>query len=55
MICKKRKFSNVSLNSTDSLDDAVSFPQKEASYSSVPVRNQTSESSDVSLEQNNEG
>jgi len=54
VIPKKRKFSNVSLDSIDSLDDAVSFPQRDASYSSVPARSQTSES-DISLEQTNEG
>lgn len=53
VIPKKRKFSNVSLNSIDSLDDIVSFPRRDTSYNSIPVRNQTSES-DVSLEQTNE-
>lgn len=55
MIPKKRKFSNVSLDSVESLDNAVPFPQRDTSYSSVPVRSQTSESSDISLEQTNEG
>lgn len=55
MIPKKRKFSNVSLDSEESLDDAVSFQQRDTSYNSVPVRSQTSESSDISLEQTNEG
>ncbi|XP_022173862.1 uncharacterized protein LOC111036220 isoform X4 [Myzus persicae] len=54
VIPKKRKFSNVSLDSVESLDDAVSFPQRDTSSSSVPVRSQTSESSDISLEQTNE-
>jgi len=48
-------FSNTSLDSIDSLDDATLFPQRETSYSSVPVRSQTSESSDNSLALTNEG
>jgi len=53
VIPKKRKFSNVSLDSVDSLDDVVSFPQRD-SYSSVPIRSQTSES-EISQEPTNEG
>lgn len=51
---KKRKFSNVSLEGVDSLHEEISFPPKETSFSSVPVRSQTSES-EISLEQTNEG
>uniref|UniRef100_A0A2S2NW39 Protein winged eye n=1 Tax=Schizaphis graminum TaxID=13262 RepID=A0A2S2NW39_SCHGA len=54
VIPKKRVFSNTSLDSIDSLDDTTLFPQKETSYSSVPVRSQTSESSDNSLALTNE-
>lgn len=53
VIPKKRKFSNVSLDSVDSLDDALSFPRRDT-YSSVPGRSQTSES-EISLEQTTEG
>lgn len=55
MIPKKRMFSNTSLDSVDSLDDTALFPQREESYSPIPVRSQTSESSDNSLAQTNEG
>jgi len=50
---KKRKFSNVSFDSINSLDDALSFPQSDT-FSSVPLRSQTSES-EISLEPNNDG
>lgn len=51
VIPKKRKFSNVSLDSAD-VDDIL-LPLVN-SYSSVPLRNLTSES-EISLEQTNEG
>lgn len=57
MIPKKRKFSNVSLDSVDSLlDDDVSFPPRDTyPVRLVPMnRSQTSES-EISLEQNTEG
>ncbi|CAH1708038.1 unnamed protein product [Aphis gossypii] len=54
VIPKKRMFSNASLDSVDSLDDTALFPQREESYSPIPVRSQTSESSDNSLAQTNE-
>lgn len=53
VIPKKRKFSNVSLESVDSLDNNLSFPKKDT-FSSVPVRCQTSES-EISTEQTTEG
>lgn len=53
IIPKKRKFSNVSFDSINSLDDAASF-QRSDTLSSVPLRSHTSES-EISLEQNNDG
>lgn len=53
VIPKKRKFSNISLESIDSLDNNVSFPKKDT-FTSVPIRCQTSES-EISTEQTNEG
>lgn len=53
VIPKKRKFSNISLDSTDSLDNILSFPRGDSYI--APVRRIQSSESEISLEQTNEG
>ncbi|VVC35716.1 Hypothetical protein CINCED_3A015236 [Cinara cedri] len=53
VIPKKRKFSNISLESIDSLDNNVSFPKKDTLFSSVPIKCQKPEP-EISLEQSNQ-